>query len=189
MQGTGADGSWAGQVLDDPVARPDFTLTDTDGRDFDFRAETEGQVTLLFIGYTYCPDVCPVHFANLATVLQNQPYEVKSNVRVVFITADPERDTPERIDQWLGAIHPEFIGLRGSEEALHAIEDALAVPRSSHGEPDENGNYMVAHAAQIFAFGSDGPARVVYPFGTRQADWVSDLPKLVQGRIPRRDAT
>lgn len=175
---------WAGQILSEPVPRPDFTLLDTEGRAFDFRAETEGKVTLLFIGYTYCPDVCPVHFANLAAVLKRQPYEVKSNVQVVFITADPSRDTPERVDEWLNAVHPDFIGLRGSVAEVHTIEDALGVPRSSLGDADENGDYMVAHAAQIFAFGSDGPARVVYPFGTRQADWVLDLSKLVRGETP-----
>ena len=84
-----SDTGWAGQLLESPVERPDFIMADTDGEPFDFRAQTDGLLTLLFIGYTNCPDVCPVHFANLAAVLDRQPYDVKSAVRVVFITADP----------------------------------------------------------------------------------------------------
>ena len=168
---------YRGIVFDPPIPRPDFVLTDTDGEPFDFREETEGQLTLLFIGYTHCPDVCPVHMASLAAVLRQLP-EVEARTRVVFITADPARDTPERVEEWLGAFSPRFVGLRGPLEEVHRIEEALNLPRSI--VPDSaGGEYTVGHASQVIAFSPDGPAHVVYPFGTRQEDLARDLPRLL----------
>ncbi|MBW3535245.1 MAG: SCO family protein [Gemmatimonadetes bacterium] len=178
------DDGWAGEVLPAPLERPDFTLTDTGGRPYDFLAESEGKVALLFFGYTYCPDVCPVHMANLAAVLDDLPPRVVRDwIEVVFVSTDPERDTPERIRSWLDGFHPGFVGLRGTPAEVHAVEDALGLPRSLV-EAGEDDAYFVGHAAQILAFGADGPARHAYPWGTRQRDWLRDLPRLVRETVP-----
>lgn len=177
-----AGAGWSGRMLEEPLARPDFVLTDTRGEPFDFRAETEGDVTLLFFGYTHCPDVCPVHMANLAEVLRDLPLEVSRRVRVVFVTTDPARDTPERLREWLGAMHPRFVGLTGSRAEIRAVEEGLGLAPSVVAEPAESGDpsdYFVGHAAQVLAFSADGPARLAYPWGTRQRDWLRDLPRLV----------
>lgn len=167
-----------GTVLGTPLPRPDFTLTDTEGRSFDFRAETEGRLTLLFIGYTHCPDVCPVHMASIGSVLAKLP-EVAERTRVVFVTADPRRDTPERLRKWLNAFDHRFVGLRGSVDEIHRIEDALALPRSIVSDTT-SAEYEVGHAAVVVAFSPNGPAHVLYPFGTRQADYAADLPRLLR---------
>ena len=171
-----------GTILEPPWEKPDVTLTDTDGRAFEFRVETEGRVTLLFFGYTHCPDVCPIHMGNLAAVLADQPYAVRERVRVVFVTTDPARDTPERIRAWLDRFDPSFVGLWGTEAEVNAFQAALRLPAAvrqpSPAEPLP-GAYAVGHAAQVVAFTADGRARVVYPFGTRQEDWAHDLPRLV----------
>lgn len=180
-----AGGAWAGERLDEPVSRPDFVLTDDRGRPFDFRAETRGHVTLLFFGYTHCPDVCPVQMANLAEVLRDLPLEISRELKVVFVTTDPERDTPERLREWLGALHPAFIGLRGTRQEVRALEESLGITPSVVRESDPGG-YFVGHAAQVIAFGADGPARLVYPWGTRQRDWLRDLPRLVRETSPER---
>lgn len=178
------DGDWNGRVLFEPLAKPDFVLTDTDGEPFDFRAETEGHLTLLFFGYTYCPDVCPVHMSNLATVLADLPVDVARGVKVVFVTTDPERDTPERLSEWLAGFDRSFIGLRGTAEEINRIEGELLLPTSIVQANDDPSEYFVGHAAQVIAFGPDGVARVVYPWGTRQRDWVLDLPRLAAGDLP-----
>ncbi|HEV7705346.1 MAG TPA: SCO family protein [Gemmatimonadaceae bacterium] len=181
--GTSAESSeraYRGTALAHAVPRPSFTLTDTHGQPFDFRAKTDDTVTLLFFGYLNCPDVCPVHMTNIAAVMRNLPYDVTGKMRVVFITTDPARDTPEKLGTWLANFDPSFIGLRGTPEQVKAIQKSVDVPAAALGAPDSSGAYDVGHAAQVLAFTRDDSAHVVYPFGTRQMDWAHDLPLLVR---------
>jgi protein SCO1 len=173
-----------GNVLPEPLPKPAFTLTDMHGRAFDFVRETEGRLTLLFFGFTSCPDICPVHMANIAAVLQDLPQPLQRQISVVFVSADPERDTPERLQQWLGVFDPSFIGLRGSIEEVNDVLAQLRLPPVVHGPVDARGSYSVGHAAHILAFTPDGFLRVLYPFGTRQADWAVDLLKLTSWEPP-----
>lgn len=172
--------AYRGVALVHALPRPSFTLTDTHGQPFDFRAKTDDTVTLLFFGYTNCPDVCPVHLTNIATVMRGLPYDVTGKVRVVFVTTDPARDTPEKLQAWLANFDPSFVGLRGTPEEVKAIEKTVDVAPAVAGAPDSAGAYEVGHAAQVIAFTRDDSAHVVYPFGTRQADWAHDLPLLAQ---------
>lgn len=168
-----------GQVLTEPLPRPAFTLLDTSGQPFDFGQQTRGRLTLLFFGYTYCPDVCPMHMANIAAVLGQMSPGDAGRVHVVFVTTDPARDTPERLRTWLDAFDRRFVGLTGSQAAIDSAQLALGIRpgfRETEGE-----NYSVAHAAVVFAFTADDLAHVVYPFGIRQADWAADLPQLLTG--------
>jgi protein SCO1/2 len=167
--------------MQQPQEKADFALLDTEGAPFNFREETDGYVTLLFFGYTYCPDVCPIHMANIGAVLDDFPFEVRRQVKVVFVTTDPERDTPERLRLWLDNFDPSFIGLRGSREEVNEIQVALGLPASTIEETDEGG-YGIGHSARVLAFTKDNLAHLAYPFGTRQSDWASDLPKLVEER-------
>lgn len=167
-------------MLDEPIAKVDFTLPDTDGKPFHFRDATRGKLTLLFFGYTHCPDICPVQLANIAAVMQEWPFDLRERVRVVFVSTDPERDTPERIREWLGAMDPSFVGLRGPVSEVNDIERSLGLPPSSvQSDPDPD-KYVVAHAAQVLAFTPDDLAHIVFPFGTRQADLAIDLPRLAR---------
>ncbi|MGH7695548.1 MAG: SCO family protein [Gemmatimonadaceae bacterium] len=171
-----------GTPLGEPLAKPTFVLTRTDGHAYDFARETQGKVALLFFGYTHCPDVCPLHMANIAAVLAKMPWEEREAIRVVFVTTDPERDTPERLGSWLAGFDREFVGLRGAPDTITAIQKSLGlVPASRQPSPDTSKEYLVGHAAQVIAFGRDNVARVVYPFGTRQDHWAHDLPMLARG--------
>jgi protein SCO1/2 len=196
---SGDSGPYSGRNLPFALEKPDFTFTDVNGQAYDFRAETEGFVTLLFFGYTSCPDICPIHLANIGAVLRDLPAETAQRIKVVFVTTDPERDTPERMRDWLAAIHPSFIGLRGPLEEVHAAEAALLLPSSvielGHGVVDSvgghatnsgaaaeapaTGDYVVGHASAVVAFTADGLSRVMYSSETRQQDWRRDLPRLV----------
>ena len=172
---------YRGQLFPEPRAKIDFTLSDTEGADFSFRDETDGYVTLLFFGYTHCPDVCPIHMANIAAVLEDFPFELRQQFKVVFVTTDPERDTPKRLRQWLDNFSRDFIGLRGSQEEVNRIQVAMGLPGSVIEENEEE-DYLVGHSARVLAFTKDDLAHISYPFGTRQADWAYDLPKLVDER-------
>ncbi|MGH9213333.1 MAG: SCO family protein [Acidimicrobiales bacterium] len=184
--------AWGGSPVAPPLARPDFTLTDTEGRPFDFRAETEGRLTLLFFGYTNCPDVCPVHMATLSAALETPGMPEPT---VVFVTTDPDRDTPERLRQWLDQFDPQFVGLTGTIEEIAAAEAAAQVagsmvePAEDGSEPTADGDYNVAHAAQLIAYTPDDQAHVVYPFGVRREDWVNDLPLLMANWGPEAEET
>jgi cytochrome oxidase Cu insertion factor (SCO1/SenC/PrrC family)/copper(I)-binding protein len=171
-------------MLAEPMAKPAFTLTDMDGQPYDFAAETNGQLALLFFGFTYCPDICPVHLANLAAVLRDLEAETRRRITVVFVTGDPERDTQQRLREWLGAFDPTFVGLRGTVDEVNTVLADLRLPPVIHEEPDARGNYSVGHPAQILAFTPDGYLRLVYPFGIRQADWAHDLNRLVTWQFP-----
>ena len=173
-----------GVALVTPLEKPAGTFTAMDGGAYDLRAETRGRLTLLFFGYTHCPDVCPVHMANLAAVLRQAEPEVRSRVQVVFVTTDPERDTPERLRRWLGAFDPSFVGLVGPDSLVHAAQVTVNVApafRQPLPDVDPDSAYGVGHAGQVIAFSPDDDrAHVVYPFGTRQQDWAADLPKLLE---------
>jgi len=179
--------AWHGVLLGEPQPRPDFTLTDTSGRPFDFRAETQGKLTLLFFGYTHCPDVCPIHMANLSAALA-QPG--MPDPIVVFVTTDPERDTPERLRSWLDNFDPDFIGLTGTREEIAAAERAAGVAGSIVPTDTSGGDYEVGHAAQIIAYTPDDLAHLQYPFGVRRQDWQADLPRMLEvwGDVPASGA-
>ena len=174
-------GGYAGAELTQPRAKPEFVLTSMRGGAWDFRRKTDGYVTLLFFGYTHCPDVCPVHMANLSAVLDRLPFEVSSRVKVVFVTTDPARDTPERLRQWLGGFSPDFIGLTGTDDQLKRAQIAAGLLPAARDTADSaKDDYGVGHAAQVLAYTPDNLERVEYPSGTRQEDWVHDLPRLVR---------
>jgi protein SCO1/2 len=168
---------YRGRMLPVARAKPDFSLMDTSGQEFQFARETEGYVTLVFFGYTFCPDVCPIHMANIAAVLRDFPFELRQQFKVIFITTDPERDTPERMREWLDAFDRSFVGLRGTVEEVNEIATAMWLPPAVRVDV-EGGGYEVGHSANVVAFSKDNMAHVMYPFGTRQADWAHDLPKL-----------
>lgn len=171
----GAELDLSGTVLAEPWPRPDFTLTTTYGEPFDFATETAGRLTLLFFGYTSCPDICPIHFATLAGAIGRG--DVPDPI-VVFVGVDAARDTPEAVRAFLDRYDSDFIGLVGTPDELDAAQIATGVPVAIAEPPDESGEYLVGHAAQIIAYTPDDLAHVVYPFGVRRQDWVKDLPRL-----------
>ena len=112
---------YAGLDLAEPYRRPSFTLTDTTGAAYDFKAATAGRPTLLFFGYTNCPDVCPTTMADVAVALRGLDPALAAEVQVVFVTTDPAFDTPEVLGEYLGRFDADlptpFVGLTGEQEA------------------------------------------------------------------------
>lgn len=167
-----ASGELQGAVVDPPAEKPSFTLTDTSGRPYEFAAETEGQLTLLYFGYLNCPDICPVHLAQIAEVFDRIP-DVARDAEVVFVSVDPARDTPEAIREFLDRFDPRFVGLTGTPEELEAAQVAVGIPPATiTGEGDD---YTVDHAGWVIAYAPDGLNHTIYPFGTRQTEWSNDL--------------
>lgn len=172
--------TFRGVALPTPMAKPELTLTDLDGQPWSLHAQSRDRVALVFFGYTHCPDVCPLHMANIAAVLKRMTAEERARVLTVFVTTDPERDTPERLRAWLGNFDPSFVGLTGTKEELARAQAAFGLPEATREYLNADSvNYFVGHGAQVFAFARDGIGYLIYPFGIRQDDWANDLPLLV----------
>ncbi|HZD23654.1 MAG TPA: SCO family protein [Acidimicrobiia bacterium] len=169
--GAGTD-QLQGVVIDQPQPKPSFVLTDTSGEPYDFVQETRGKLTLLYFGYTNCPDICPVHMAQIAEALDQYP-EVADKTVVVFVTVDPNRDTREVLRSFLDNFNPRFVGLTDTREKVEAAEKAAGVPMAEVVGGGEG--YSVNHAAWVIAYAPDGLNYSVYPFGVTQNQWSNDL--------------
>jgi protein SCO1/2 len=178
--------NYHGGLVSPPLPKPKFTLTDTSGTAFDFHAKTEGYVTLLFFGYTHCPDMCPLQMHMIADALRKLPPATAAQFKVVFVTTDPGRDTPQVLRSFLDHFDRRFIGLTGTEEAINAAQVAANLPVAKKGavRPDGNHNYEVGHSAFVLAYTKDDLAHVIYPVGLKQEDWLNDLPLLAAETWP-----
>ena len=167
-----------GTRLTTPFREPDLTLTGTSGRPVNLIKATEGRLTLLYFGYTHCPDVCPTTMADLAGALRLLTPAQRDKIAVVFVTSDPRRDTPKVIKSWLASFNPGFIGLTGDFARIRAAARSLGIalePPSSTA-----GDYQVTHGAEVLPFGTDHLARVVYTAGVSSRDYAADLAVLLR---------
>jgi protein SCO1/2 len=164
-------GRFEADDIEVPTPRPEFVLTDTEGRRFDFAAETAGVPTLLYFGYTNCPDICPVHLANVDAALDARP-DLKRRIMVVLVTVDPARDTPEVIRAYLDRFNATFVGLTGTLEEVRAAQLAAGVPPAG---PDADDPALVGHAAQLLGYAADDTLVVQFPFGTRASAYAHDI--------------
>jgi protein SCO1/2 len=168
-----------GGLVSPPLPKPKFTLTDTSGAAFDFHAKTEGFVTLLFFGYSRCPDICPLQMHMIAEALRKLPPASAAQFKVVFVTTDFAHDTPTALRTYLDRFNKSFIGLTGTEEAIQAAQIAANLPPAKKGTVQPDGNYEVGHSAFVLAYTKDNLAHVIYPAGMKTEDWAHDLPFLI----------
>ncbi|MEU3090359.1 SCO family protein [Streptomyces massasporeus] len=171
-------------TLDPPDAKPALALTDQDGHSYDLAKQTAGHPTLLYFGYTHCPDVCPTTMADLAQAARGLPTAERRSLRVVFVSTDPTRDTPRGLKRWLGAIDPRFIGLTGDFTTVQRAAKSLGVGISAPVK-HKDGSVTVSHGAEVFAFSpKDDKAHLFYTSGTSEQRYAADLPEIVKGENP-----
>ncbi|WP_416970106.1 SCO family protein [Streptomyces sp. 4F14] len=171
-------------VLDQPFTKPNLVLTDAAGKKYDLRAATKGKPTLLYFGYTHCPDVCPLTMNNIAVAKSKLPKAQQDELRVVFVTTDPERDTPAALASWLKGIDPQVVGLTGDFKTIQAAARTVGITIEPPHK-DKNGKMVSTHGTQVVAFSpkTDG-GYVLYTESATVDDYIKDLPKLVQGAKP-----
>ncbi|MDP5041167.1 MAG: SCO family protein [Paraglaciecola sp.] len=131
-----------------PRALPDFQLTDNRGQSFT-SAQLKDHWSLVFVGYTFCPDVCPTTLADLDRVypqLKAMPSDYP--IQVVFLSVDPKRDTSERLDEYVNFFDPEFIGVSGEHKYLFPLVKAMGMMYSMSDSTD-NPNYLVDHSSSV----------------------------------------
>ncbi len=162
---------------DRPAVGGPFELIDGDGRTVTER-DFEGRHMLVYFGYTFCPDVCPTTLLGASEALDEIGPALASKVRLVFISIDPERDTPEVVKEYAGHFHPGTVGLTGTPEQVSAAARAWRI-YFRKADAEEDGSYLVDHSSILFLM--DGDGRYVTHFGheASAADMAAALKRLL----------
>lgn len=156
---------------------PPLNLTDVNGDPFTLDQEA-GKVALVYFGYTTCPDVCPTTLIDLSTV-KGELGETAADVDFIMVTFDPERDTQERMKEYLNFFDPEFIGLVGDNEQTEQFLKDYGVTIKRTEYPNSSTGYLIDHTALIYVIDKDGNLRMTYPYGTDPLLIAEDVQHLV----------
>jgi protein SCO1/2 len=153
-----SQGDWRLKNITGLMPPLQFTLTNDDGKVVNADAY-RGKVVLLYFGYTHCPDICPATLQSLAAAIHSLGSRAQQ-VRVLFVTVDPARDSVAVMHDYTGAFGPEFVGLRGDQDQLHLLTKRYRVTYGL-GKPDADGNYEVSHSSAVFVFDEQGKVRLL----------------------------
>lgn len=167
-----------GTILDPPRDLTDFTLTDHAGESFQL-SDLHGKAAVLFFGYTFCPDICPMTLSDFKHVKQELG-EDAAKVTFVFVSVDGERDTPERLALYVGAFDPDFIGLTGDEPTMRTVVKDYGVFFQRATFENTEADYLVDHTASSFVVDPDGRLRIVYPYDTDPVIIAQGIQKLLR---------
>jgi len=168
---------WWGAALSEPLEVRPFTLTDQHGEPRSFPIEG-ARVTLLYFGYTHCPDVCPGTMATITEAIRRLDPAAAPAVEVVFVTTDPARDTEDRLAEWLALFDPSFIGLTGPAGEIRSVQTLYGVPGAERRDLG-GGAYESVHVDEVLAFGADGLARRAYAPDTTPGALAADLERML----------
>lgn len=165
-----------GIILEDAEPAPALAFTTADSVRFDLAAE-KGNVVLLYFGYTHCPDVCPTTLGDWARARRALGPDT-TNVKFVFVSMDPDRDTPVISQQYAKQFNASFIGVTGTTEELEALKKRWSIAAYPEGDP-RDGPYTVAHPAHTFVVDRQGRLRVLFEPGVSGDELAKDLRKLL----------
>ncbi len=172
-------GTFKGFGMDPAQPRPQFTLTDTSGQSYAFGTRTAKHPTLLFFGYTNCPDECPATLADIRLALRQVPAAVAKETIMVFVTTDVKRDTPPVMGKYLAQFAKgttaTWVGLTGTQADIDAAQAAAHVTIAADGGE--------THSLEVLLYGPDDYAHVSYLLSTTQREQIAhDLPLVAAGR-------
>jgi protein SCO1 len=170
--------SFNGVVLDPPEKAPMLRLSDSTGTAFDV-AQQGGKVVLVFFGYTHCPDVCPTTLVDWRHVADSLGTHAK-DVRFVFVSVDPARDTPALAQRYAARFSPQFVGLTGTAAAIDSLKGAWQIASFRDGAAaDTSSTYTVTHPSQVFVVDRDGRLRLMQRPGLTVAQVAADIRALL----------
>lgn len=156
----------------------DFTLTDGAGKPFQL-SDLSGRAVVLSFGYTHCPDVCPTELLTYSDALKQLGEQAKE-VRVVFASVDPERDTPELVGKYAKQFHPDFIGITAAEgQDLAAVKQQYRVVSAKVNAQAGSKAYLVDHTAGAYLIDKEGKVAVFAPYGSTPEAIAADLKTLL----------
>ncbi len=177
-QASGDDAPFAGQVLQNPYQVDGTALVDTSEEPFSLTEDTDARLTLVFYGYTNCPDICQVVMSSLASAMQQLDDSDRDQVQVVYITTDPARDTPASLRRYLDHLDPSFVGLGGDLESISQVGSTMAVAIEK-GERLASGGYDVTHSTQVLAIDPDDEVPLYWPQETTARQYAADIHTLL----------
>ena len=166
-----ANNAFNGTVLNPPVPAADFVLASDHG---DIRlSDFHGKIVLLYFGYTYCPDVCPLTLGKLSQTVQGLGSSAQ-NIQVIFISVDPERDTPQKLGQYARGFDPGFIGVTGAPQAIASVTHAYGIfyQKTNIQSPT---NYLVTHTSVVTVIDQQGRWRLLWPEDLQPPAMIHDL--------------
>lgn len=172
----------AGIVLPRPFRVPQTSLVGTTGERFDLAAETRRPLTLVFFGYTHCPDVCQLVMANIASALVRLDERQRARVAMVFVTTDPARDTPRRLRDYLGRFDPEFQGVTGDLAAIVRLAETVNVPIEK-GHRLASGGYDVTHGTDVLGVLPDDRVPVLWTQGAGPEALADDITRILEDKV------
>lgn len=161
-----------GSAIQKPTQAPDFVLSE--GNQAFQLSDNKGKVVLLFFGYTSCPDICPTTLSELKQVHQRLGADAE-NLSVVFITVDPDRDTPDRTAKYARTFDESFHGLSGTQEQLGPVLKAYGVYAKLNKVNPTDTIYEVEHSTQLYLIDPAGNLSVTYAYGTPVDDILQDV--------------
>ena len=169
--------AFRGVDMTPPNPAAPLNLVDQNNKPFSL-ADHKGKVVLVYFGYTYCPDYCPTTLTEIQKV-KDQLGDKADKVDAVMVTVDPERDTPERLKEYLAFFDPSFIGLSGTEDQLTPIKRAYGIASMREDATPGSAYYSVGHSTQLFAIDPEGNLRLMWAYGTAPEDITSDIKHLL----------
>jgi protein SCO1/2 len=172
-----ANYQYQGSIIDPPAPAYDIDLQDAKGQPFRLN-DHQGEVVLIFFGYTNCPDVCPTTMAEFKQVYEKLGADAE-RVKFVYFSVDPERDTPERVAQFVDAFNPAFIGITGDEANLEPVWQAYGVYHQKQ-EVGSAAGYLVDHTAAVYVIDTNGEWRMTFPYGISRDAMTADIQHLLQ---------
>lgn len=163
-----------------------FTLTDQDGKPRSW-ADFKGQYRIVYFGYSYCPDVCPLDLQRVAQGLklfEKQAPERAAKVQPIFISVDPERDTPETLKTYVAAFHPRLIGLTGTPDEIAAVAKQFVTVYTKEQQKSAT-DYLVSHTRTPSLFGPDGAPLVMLPIDDASTPQAEGTPEQIADALDR----
>lgn len=160
-------------ITNDQPKGGDFTLRSVKGAES--LSDFKGQLVLLYFGYTFCPDICPTNLGSLAVAYQGLTPEQKDQVQILFVSVDPLRDTPERLEQYTGYFEMNARGLTGDSKTLSQIAQNYGVVYLSHQKSPDDLYYAVDHSAFTYIIDQQGQLITQLPHATSPKDFINTI--------------
>jgi len=167
-----------GTLYEPPQPIPDFELLDTNGQQFHL-SQTKGKIVLIYFGYTYCPDVCPLTMVEVRNAL-NSLDGGRERVQPIFVSVDPDRDTPEVLEKYVHNFDASIIGLRDDfDKTLAVMKPFGAFAEIEDVSGESQAGYLVSHTARLYLLDTGGNLLLSYPFGFGAEELAADLTHLL----------
>ena len=171
--------SFTGSRVEQPYQAPDIPLTDTSGRPYSLASDTDKPLTLVFFGYTKCPDYCPLVMNNIAAAMNRLDDADRERVDVVFVTTDPARDDRPTLRRYLDGYDEDFIGLTGELSTIIEVGDPLAIYVNDGKKLPTGGYDLGGHSTFTLGIDDDDEAVVLWNQETSSTEFAADIQTLL----------